>query len=147
MAPKLRKTPHNFDQSGVIPFRHPKGKLEVLLITSLGGKRWIIPKGIIEPDLSAEESAQEEAFEEAGIKGKIIAKPIGEYQYSKWGGICNVKVYPFRVERILGDYPESHLRKRKWVSVEKAGSLVDIQELVELIRFLPVFLKEEIHND
>jgi 8-oxo-dGTP pyrophosphatase MutT (NUDIX family) len=143
MNPKTKKPIYYFSQSGVIPFRYKKGKLEILLITSMGGKHWIIPKGIIEPDLSAAESAQEEAFEEAGVKGKIIQKCIGEYEYSKWGGICNVKVFPFAVEKILDDYPESNLRKRKWVIIHKAVSLVDIKELGELIKSLPVFLSEE----
>lgn len=143
MPLKTQKPLYYFDQSGVIPFRYKKGKLEVMLITSMGGKHWIIPKGIIEPDLSAEESAKQEAFEEAGVNGKIVPKCIGEYHYSKWGGICNVKVFPFAVEKILDDYPESDLRKRKWVSIKKAVSLVDIKELEELIKFLPVFLSEE----
>jgi 8-oxo-dGTP pyrophosphatase MutT (NUDIX family) len=143
MNPKAKKPIYYFSQSGVIPFRYKKGKLEVMLITSMGGKHWIIPKGIIEPDLSPEESAQQEAFEEAGVKGKIIPKCTGEYQYSKWGGICNVKVFPFAVEKILDDYPESDLRKRKWATIQKAISLVDIKELGELIKSLPVFLSKE----
>ena len=40
-------------QSGVIPYRVRKGNLEILLITSRRERRWIIPKGIIEPDYSA----------------------------------------------------------------------------------------------
>ena len=38
------------EQSGVIPYRIQEGKIEILLITSLKKKRWIIPKGIIESD-------------------------------------------------------------------------------------------------
>lgn len=147
MSPKTEKPIYYFNQSGAIPFRYKKGKLEVMLITSMGSKHWIIPKGIIEQDLSAEESAQQEAFEEAGVMGKVIPKCIGEYRYSKWGGICNVKVFPFAVEKVLDDYPESDLRKRKWVTIQKTESLVDIEELRELIKQLPVFLKNEIHKD
>jgi len=41
-----------YNQSGVVPFRLAKGKVQILLVTSRSGKRWVIPKGIIEPDLS-----------------------------------------------------------------------------------------------
>ena len=38
------------EQSGVIPYRIMDGQIEVMLITSSGGKRWVIPKGLIEPE-------------------------------------------------------------------------------------------------
>ena len=67
---------NNFDwmynQSGVVPFKRSKDGLQVLLITSRSGKRWVIPKGIVESEFSPQESAQKEAYEEAGITGKII---------------------------------------------------------------------------
>ena len=51
----------------MIPYRiKGKKKVEVLLITSVKRKRWIIPKGYVEFNLSPFESAKKEAFEEAG---------------------------------------------------------------------------------
>ena len=44
--------------------------LEVLLITSLNSKRWIIPKGWPEADLTAADSAAREAFE-AGLPMRL----------------------------------------------------------------------------
>jgi 8-oxo-dGTP pyrophosphatase MutT (NUDIX family) len=147
MPSKTQKPLYYFDQSGVISFRYKKRKLEVMLITSMGGRHWIIPKAIIEPNLSAQEFAQQEAFEEAGIRGKVIPESIGEYQYSKWGGICNVKVFPFLVEEIADEYPESNFRKRTWVNIDNAVSLVDIKKLEKLIKQLPVFLNNKIKKD
>ena len=74
-----------YRQSGVIPYRLGSGDVEVLLITSLQKKRWIIPKGIIEYGYSHQESAENEAYEEAGIEGQIDPSPIGEYRLQKWG--------------------------------------------------------------
>jgi 8-oxo-dGTP pyrophosphatase MutT (NUDIX family) len=51
---------------------HAKG-VEILLVTSLNSKRWILPKGWAEPDLSLPESAAREAFEEAGVTGQVEA--------------------------------------------------------------------------
>jgi len=58
-------------------------ELEVLLITSLNSKRWILPKGWAEAGLSPADNAMREAFEEAGVTGKVEAKPVGTYHYLK----------------------------------------------------------------
>ena len=47
-------------QSGVIPYRWRDGRLEVLLITSMRSGDWIVPKGLIEPDMTAHDSAAKE---------------------------------------------------------------------------------------
>ena len=85
--------------------------LEVLLITSLNSKRWILPKGWPEPELGPAENAAREAFEEAGVTGKISPEPIGSYHYLKerkdGGGIpCSVEVFALAVTKQLDDWPE-----------------------------------------
>jgi phosphohistidine phosphatase len=47
------KPAYFFRQSGAIPYRRVDPGIEVLLITSSDGSRWIIPKGIIEPNPTA----------------------------------------------------------------------------------------------
>jgi 8-oxo-dGTP pyrophosphatase MutT (NUDIX family) len=127
-----------YNQSGVVPFRLEKGKVQILLVTSRSRKRWVIPKGIIEPDLSPQESAQKEAYEEAGVSGKICGEAVGTYTYNKWGGTCTVKVFLLEVEKTLEDWSESYFRTREWMSVEEAVKRVDETELKEIIRdFIP----------
>ena len=132
---------NNFDwmynQSGAVPFRRGKDGVQILLITSRSRKRWVIPKGIIEPDLSPQESAQKEAFEEAGITGKIINKTLGKYAYKKWGGTCTVQVFLLEVEEILEDWPEAFFRTREWISVEEASKRVDENDLKKIIQAIP----------
>ena len=41
-----------YRQSGTLPYRWRKDKLEVLLISSRSGKRWVAPKGIVDPGMS-----------------------------------------------------------------------------------------------
>ena len=130
-----------FLQSGVIPFRDSLNHLEVLLVTSRSNKRWIIPKGLIEPGLSPEDSALQEAYEEAGIRGQIVGALLGEYQYRKWGGICNVSVYPMKVTKILESWPESSMRFRQWYKLEDSIAKIREQELKNLIKKLPAYLK------
>jgi len=114
-----------YPQSAVIPFRTVTEGLEILLITNNSGKRWILPKGLVEEHLSPVESAAAEAYEEAGIEGEVLPECLGVYQYRKWGGVCSVEVFPMRVERELPDWPEASFRQRRWVSRHQARRILD----------------------
>ena len=74
-----------------------------MIVSSSNNKHWLIPKGIVEPGMTAEESACKEAFEEAGVKG-IVEDFIGSYAQKKWGAKCTVAVYAMRVTEILPVY-------------------------------------------
>lgn len=130
-----RKRIH-FDQSGVIPYRKKDGKTEVLLVTSIRKKNWIVPKGFIEYHMSPFQSAKKEAFEEAGVKGSNSTKILGSYKVRKNGSELLTKIYSMKVTRVFKDYPEKNLRKRKWFSVYNAAKKVDIDELATIIRRL-----------
>jgi len=102
-------------------------QLEILLITSLNSKRWIIPKGWPEPELTPAENAAREAFEEAGVTGRISPKPIGIYHYLKekkdGGGVpCSVQVFALHITKQLDDWPEKGARQMSWVPIEQAAS-------------------------
>ena len=115
-------------QVAALCWRHsPKrnSQLEVLLITSLNSKRWIVPKGWPEAELSASENAAREAFEEAGVMGKISPEPIGSYHYLKekkdGGGIpCSVEVFALEVTKQVDDWPEKDARELAWMPVQHA---------------------------
>lgn len=126
----------HFDQSGVIPYRKKNGKTEVLLVTSIRRKKWIIPKGFIEYNMSAFQSAKKEAFEEAGVRGSNTTKILGNYTVRKNGSELLTKIYSMKVTRVFKDYPEKNLRKRKWYSVYDAAKKVEIDELATIIRRL-----------
>lgn len=131
-----------YDQSGVIPFWVRKKEIQIMLVTSRSGKRWVIPKGTIESDLSALESAEKEAFEEAGVLGKAHPMAIGKYKYNKWGGTCTVEVFLLEVKKVLQEWPESQLRQREWLKVEGAIRRVDEKILKKIIRRVPKLLND-----
>lgn len=133
IAPRKRV---HFDQSGVIPYRKKDGRTEVLLVTSIRKKNWIVPKGFIEYHMSPFQSAKKEAFEEAGVKGSNTTKILGSYTVRKNGSELLTKIYSMKVTRIYKDYPEKNLRKRKWFSVYDAAKKVQIDELATIIRRL-----------
>lgn len=106
-------------------------KREYLLVTSRDTGRWIIPKGWPIRGLNSSETAMREAWEEAGVKdGEVADAPIGSYSYNKKranGFEVPVKalVYSVAVNNLAEEFPESHERRRKWVSADKAASLVN----------------------
>jgi 8-oxo-dGTP pyrophosphatase MutT (NUDIX family) len=118
----------------------PKGAgLEVLLVTSLNTKRWIVPKGWPEADLTPAENAAREAFEEAGVTGKIAARPVGHYHYLKakkdGGGVpCSVDVFALAVTKQLDDWPEKGARALAWLSLDKAAARVSEPGLRQVLR-------------
>lgn len=123
-----------YRQSAVIPYRLKNDELQLLLIGSSKRNHWVVPKGIHEPGLSAQESAAREACEEAGIMGRVGDDSLGSYSYQKWGAECVVQVYPMRVDMQLpeDEWDESH-RGRKWLSIERAGELIRQQEMRPMI--------------
>lgn len=129
--------PWIYRQSGVVPYRWKGEDLEVLVISSRGAKRWVVPKGIVEPGMSPTASAAAEAREEAGVEGEVAETALGRYRYRKWGGSCEVDVYPMRVRDELPEWPESSLRRRRWLPVHKAARKVDRKKLRKLIARLP----------
>jgi len=56
--------------------------VEFLLVQTRGG-RWIFPKGGVEPGLTQAQSAALEAFEEAGVHGRIEEMPFARFHIGK----------------------------------------------------------------
>ena len=130
-----------FNQSGVIPFKIENGIIKVLLITSRRTKKWIFPKGIVEPELTPQVSAEEEAYEEAGVSGLIIDEEIGSYKVDKWGGTCTVTMFPLKVDKVHEEWPESFFRKRKWLNIKQAQLLITKKEISGLLKKFPIILE------
>ena len=120
-------------------YRIKNGKVQILLITSRGTGRWIIPKGWPIDGLTPAASAAQEAWEEAGVTGKPRDLCLGLFSYRKVVGAepnlpCVAMVYPLRVKALAKVYPEAGERKRKWVSRKKAAEMVHEPELARILR-------------
>ncbi len=73
----MRTVTSEVRQAAVIAIREGR----ICMVLSSGGKRWVVPKGCIEPGQTAGETALEEAWEEAGLVGVLGPEPIGSYLY------------------------------------------------------------------
>lgn len=128
-------------QFGALPFRETRGgEVEFLLITSRGSGQWIIPKGKPIPDLTPQETAAREAFEEAGILGEVDQHPIGRFAYVKDQGqptaqfIPAVEVFAMRVTQQLTLWPEMGQRSMVWLTPEQAMHAIEIESLRKIVR-------------
>lgn len=126
-------------QFGALCYRFHKDKLQILLVTSRTRGRWIIPKGWPMHKATPADTALREAYEEAGVEGKVSGNCLGIYSYTKPDSAADagyprvVAVFPVRVKRLVGDFPEAGQRRRKWFSRKKAAAAVDNSELAQLI--------------
>ncbi len=125
-------------QIAALPMRRRRGKLEVLLITSRETKRWVIPKGWPMEGRTDYNAAKQEAYEEAGVVGRISKKTIGHFDYMKRlkngdGKQCRVEVFQLKVFGMKRLWPEKHERTRAWYSVEEAVAKVGEAGLKRLI--------------
>lgn len=125
-------------QCAALPCMRHDGELRVLLVTSRETRRWVLPKGWMEKRLAPHALAAKEAFEEAGILGRVERRPLGRYDYLKRdvGGAdtpCTVRVFRMRVDRLLDEWPERHERERRWFGLAEAAMAVDESGLAALL--------------
>ena len=112
----------------------------VLMITSRGTGRWIIPKGWPMPGRTLAEAALQEAWEEAGVRAEA-AEDLGRYHYDKqqdrgFAVPVEVRVFLIRVGALAEDHPERGQRIRRWFMPAEAAGLVAEPELAALLAAL-----------
>ena len=125
-------------QYGALPWRRVHGELQILLVTTLNTRRWIVPKGWPIPGLAPCDCAAHEAAEEAGVSGDVQTKPLGSFQYDKRQKSgdtlqCKVDVFALEVLHRRRNWPEKAARETSWCSVEEALARVSEPGLRRLI--------------
>ena len=125
-------------QYAALPWRKAEGEIQILLVTTLNTRRWIVPKGWPLAGHTPGECAALEALEEAGVLGEVAAETLGTFHYKKRrksGEIvpCKVHVFPMEVVRQRRNWAEKKSRKSRWYSLEEARARVTEPGLRRLI--------------
>lgn len=124
-------------QFGALCYRFKAGRLQFCLISSRGTGRWIIPKGWPMDGATPAEAAAIEAWEEAGLEGKVRDRPLGLFSYYKTTRSdelpCVAVIFAMKIKKVHTRWPERKERKRKWVSRKKAARMVEWPELRHMI--------------
>jgi 8-oxo-dGTP pyrophosphatase MutT (NUDIX family) len=124
------------DQVAVICCRVERGgRLSVLLINSRETGLWVVPKGGLARKEKPYRRAQHEAFEQAGIIGKVRRKPLG---YCTGAEGCETpvttSVHLLRLEREAEHFRDYAQRQKIWISPAEAALLVGEPGLQALFR-------------
>jgi 8-oxo-dGTP pyrophosphatase MutT (NUDIX family) len=117
-------------QSAAIPVMDGR----ICMVTSRSGRRWVFPKGLIDPGHTPAEAALIEAWEEAGVVGTLDPDPVGNYVYEKMDAPHHVIVFRMVVVEARDVWPERGFREREWITVTEALDRVDEPGLRELLR-------------
>lgn len=127
-------------QVAALVYRFKKDKLQILLITSRGTGRWVIPKGWPQVGRTLAETAACEAYEEAGIYGELFPHPIGQFDYCKNDlpperlNKFTVSVFLLRFLEQAESWPERDQRNCLWINPVEAAERVDEEGLKEILR-------------
>ena len=121
--------PQILRQAAVIPVSDGR----VCMVTSSSGRRWVIPKGMIDPGHTAGEAALLEAWEEAGLVGVLAQEPVGSYLYDKYGRPHHVTVFLMTVTEIAEEWPERDVRRRELLDADEAVDRIEEPGLREIV--------------
>ena len=119
------------EQAAAVCYRARGGDIEFLLIRTRGSGRWTFPKGSAEPGLTHAQAAALEAFEEAGVHGRIEEAPFARYvrgrrsdagRSAARSGKKELAVYAHLCEVLRLSSPKESNRDRTWFCVEDAKS-------------------------
>ncbi|WP_246703469.1 MULTISPECIES: NUDIX hydrolase [unclassified Rhizobium] len=129
-----------YEQYAAICYRKEaeRDDAEVLVVTSRESGRWVVPKGWPIKGKKPHEVAAIEAYEEAGVRGKVKKKPFGYFTYLKQLADgnrvpCIVGLHLLEVDQMLQDFPERGQRRVEWVSFIEAANRVREPELKGLL--------------
>src|SRR5690606_21273383 len=114
-------------QYGTIPYRIIDGRVVYLMITSRGSANWVFPKGSPIKGLTPRETAAQETFEEAGVRGEIADEPAGYYMHPRNDDptrLVKIELFPLHVTEQLPDWPEEPQRFRHWVLLPQVRRLM-----------------------
>jgi 8-oxo-dGTP pyrophosphatase MutT (NUDIX family) len=117
------------EQVAAVCYRVRSESVEFLLVRTRGGGRWTFPKGSAEPGLTHAQAAALEAFEEAGVHGRIEEALFARYvrrgkngarKSAAGSGKKELAVYAHLCEVSRLSPPRESKRNRTWFSVEEA---------------------------
>ncbi len=116
-------------QVAAVCYRRRGQTLEFLLVNTNGGSKWTFPKGDPQASLSHSQTAQREAWEEAGARGSIEPRHFHLYIHSKgvfWKppGVQEFVVKAFLMEVEETHEPEENMRNPSWFSPEDAKKIL-----------------------
>src|SRR5208282_630584 len=115
------------EQVAAVCYRLREGAIEFLLVRTRRGRRWTFPKGSAEAGLTHAQAAALEAFEEAGVHGRIEEASFARYvrreqrrNASTRAVAKGLAVNAHLCEVLRLSNPKEADRNRTWLSIDEA---------------------------
>ena len=122
---------------GSIPFDVNADAVALLFVTSQTRGRWIFPKGLAKAGETHAQTCAREAYEEAGVRGKVYENfPITvsiNKQTPEGMQAVPVTYYPLFVEEQSEEWPEASKRERHWALLGDAPKVAPREDHLALI--------------
>ncbi|MEI6144386.1 MAG: NUDIX domain-containing protein [Candidatus Berkelbacteria bacterium] len=128
------------DKAGAIVRKIENGEVYILLLHLINHDYWSFPKGHIEANELAEDTAKREILEEAGLSINIV-KPLGDVTYLDIDK-NEVHLELFLAEIESGELAEEEGHELVWVTVNEAMEKLTYPELRKFL----AENKEEFHG-
>jgi 8-oxo-dGTP pyrophosphatase MutT (NUDIX family) len=124
IAPSQLRRMRGCEQVAAVCYRVRGGSIEFLLVQTRGG-RWTFPKGSAEPGLTHAQAAALEAFEEAGVHGRMEEASFTRYVRRKRGNPADAATPEIAVNAHLCEVlwlgpPQESDRNPTWFTADKA---------------------------
>lgn len=117
-------------KSAIVPYRFNSNKeLEFLVVRNISDDRWILPKGTIEWPLDSYISSAKEAYEEAGVIGRIHPIELGVIKANG----RQVPTCMLEVNLVLEKYMESEYRRRRWLTPGEISLFISDEDIYEVL--------------
>lgn len=116
-------------QVAAVCYRRQGAAVEFLLVNTNGGGKWTFPKGAPEHGMSHSQAAEQEAWEEAGVRGHIEPRHFHLYLHSKgvfWKppGVREFVVKAFLLEVEQTESSHEPERNPTWFSPDDARKIL-----------------------
>ncbi|MBV9574970.1 MAG: NUDIX domain-containing protein [Acidobacteriales bacterium] len=129
MRASVLSTSHLPLRVAAVCYRRRSSGIDFLLVNTNAGEKWTFPKGATIPGCSHSQSAEREAWEEAGVRGAIEPRHFHLYLYSKgvfWRppGVREFAVKAFLMQVEESGLPHEPMRNPTWFRAEDAKKAV-----------------------
>lgn len=119
--------PGRYTHAGGVVFRHgPDGPEYLIVEARRSPGTWVLPKGHIEDDETAEETAVREVREEAGSEARVLER-LGSVAF----GDIRVVFFLMRHRRLV---PPDENRRVKWCELDSACKRLTFEDIQRLLK-------------
>ena len=115
-------TSADIKRAAAVCYKRTGGELHFLLVRTSSLSHWIFPKGKQKPGEKLWAAAEREAYEEAGVRGRINREQLADFLYSKDNEEMTVTAFLLKVDSL--EPPEVEFRKPTWFSQDEAGVML-----------------------